>query len=260
MKEVAGRVGVVTGAGRGIGLALVGAMAERGMRVVLSDVEAARPADVAAAIVAEGSDVVGVVCDVSDPAQVDELAARAIDRFGRVDLLCNNAGVVVGGRTWEISLADWRRILDVNLWGAIHTVRAFVPLLMGNPDGGHVVMVASLAAVDPWPAIAPYNVSKHGLLALSETLLGDLRAAGSAVGVTVVMPGRVATGIGLPSGAPVPDFDLDAEPGMLSAEDVAAQVMVAVAEDRLYLFTHPDRMERIEARFDAIVGRAGRTR
>jgi short-subunit dehydrogenase len=176
-----------------------------------------------------------------------------------VDLLCNNAGVVVGGRTWEISLADWRRILDVNLWGAIHTVRAFVPLLMGNPDGGHVVMVASLAAVDPWPAIAPYNVSKHGLLALSETLLGDLRATGSAVGVTLVMPGRVATGIGLPSGAPVPDYDLDAEPGMLSAEDVAEQVMAAVAEDTLYLFTHPDRMERIEARFDAIVGRTGRT-
>jgi short-subunit dehydrogenase len=121
------------------------------------------------------------------------------------------------------------------------------------------VNVASLAAVVPWPAIAPYNVSKHGLLALSETLLGDLCAEGSTVGVSVVMPGRVATGIGLPSGAPVPDFD-DDEPHVLSAEAVAAEIMAAVEEDRLYVFTHPDRMEQVEARFDAILGRPGGSR
>jgi NAD(P)-dependent dehydrogenase (short-subunit alcohol dehydrogenase family) len=171
-------------------------------------------------------------------------------------VLCNNAGVVVGGRAWEIGLDDWRRVLGVNLWGAIHGVRSFVPLLLQNPDGGHVVNVASLAAVVPWPAIAPYNVSKHGVLALSETLLGDLRATGSTIGVSVVMPGRVATGIGLPSGAPAPDVDPDAEPGMLSAEAVAAQIMAAVEEDRLYVFTHTDRMNQVEARFDAILGRS----
>jgi NAD(P)-dependent dehydrogenase (short-subunit alcohol dehydrogenase family) len=194
-----------------------------------------------------------MVCDVSDATQVEGLATRTVERFGRVDLLCNNAGIVAGGRTWDISLDDWRRVLNVNLWGAIHGVRSFVPLLLANADGGHVVNVASLAAVNPWPAIAPYNVSKGGLLALSETLLGDLRAAGSNVGVTVVMPGRVATGIGLPSGEPVPDYDLDVEPGMLRAEAVADQIMEAVEKERLYLFTHPDRMEQIEARFDAII-------
>jgi NAD(P)-dependent dehydrogenase (short-subunit alcohol dehydrogenase family) len=197
-----------------------------------------------------------MVCDVSDQAQVDALATRTTERFGRVDVLCNNAGVVVGGRAWEIGLDDWRRVLGVNLWGAIHGVRSFVPLLLQNPDGGHVVNVASLAAVVPWPAIAPYNVSKHGVLALSETLLGDLRATGSTIGVSVVMPGRVATGIGLPSGAPAPDVDPDAEPGMLSAEAVAAQIMAAVEEDRLYVFTHTDRMNQVEARFDAILGRS----
>jgi NAD(P)-dependent dehydrogenase (short-subunit alcohol dehydrogenase family) len=253
MKEFEGRVGVVTGAGRGIGLAMAEAMARRGMRVVLSDLEPAEPERVANALRADGSEVVGMVCDVSDPSQVEELAARTFERFGRVDLLCNNAGVVAGGRTWDISLDDWRRVLSVNLWGAIHGVRSFVPLLMTNPDGGHVVNVASLAAVNPWPAIAPYNVSKQGLLALSETLLGGLRAVDSTVGVTVVMPGRVATGIGLPSGEPVPNYDLDVEPGMLSAEAVAEQIMEAVEKDRLYLFTHPDRMEQIEARFDAIL-------
>jgi NAD(P)-dependent dehydrogenase (short-subunit alcohol dehydrogenase family) len=253
MKEFEGRVGVVTGAGRGIGLAMAEAMARRGMRVVLSDLEPAEPERVANALRADGSEVVGMVCDVSDPSQVEELAARTFERFGRVDLLCNNAGVVAGGRTWDISLDDWRRVLSVNLWGAIHGVRSFVPLLMTNPDGGHVVNVASLAAVNPWPAIAPYNVSKQGLLALSETLLGGLRAVDSTVGVTVVMPGRVATGIGLPSGEPVPNYDLDVEPGMLSAEAVAEQIMESVEKDRLYLFTHPDRMEQIEARFDAIL-------
>jgi NAD(P)-dependent dehydrogenase (short-subunit alcohol dehydrogenase family) len=256
MREFTGKVGVVTGAGRGIGLAVVGEMARRGMRVVLSDVEAARPEHVAQGLRQGGAEVVGMVCDVSDPAQVDRLATRTMERFGRVDLVCNNAGVVAGGRAWKIGLEDWHRVLGVNLWGAIHAVRSFVPLLLENPDDGHVVNVASLAAVVPWPAIAPYNVSKHGLLALSETLLGDLRAEGSRVGVSVVMPGRVATGIGLPSGAPAPDFD-DAEPGVLSADAVAVEIMSAVEEDRLYVFTHPDRMEQVEARFDAIMGRPG---
>jgi NAD(P)-dependent dehydrogenase (short-subunit alcohol dehydrogenase family) len=258
MREFTGKAGVVTGAARGIGLALASAMAQRGMRVVLCDVAAAHPQRVAEGLRDGGAEVVGMVCDVSDPAQVDELATRTIERFGRVDLVCNNAGVVAGGRAWEIGLDDWRRVLGVNLWGAIHGVRSFVPLLLQNPDGGHVVNVASLAAVVPWPAIAPYNVSKHGVLALSETLLGDLRAVGSTVGVSVVMPGRVATGIGLPSGAPAPEIDEDAEPGILSAEVVAAQIMEAVEEERLYVFTHTDRMEQVEARFEAIVrGRSG---
>ena len=257
MRDFTSRVAVVTGAGRGIGLALVGAMVQRGMRVVLSDVEAARPVEVAESLRDGGAEVVGAVCDVREPNHVDALATETMERFGRVDLLCNNAGVVAGGKAWEISLDDWHRVLAVNLWGAIHGVRSFVPWLLENSDGGHVVNVASMAAVVPWPAIAPYNVSKHGLLALSETLLGDLRAAGSTVGVSVVMPGRVATGIGLPSGAPAPDFDDQAEPGILRAETVAEQIMAAVEEDRLYVFTQPDRLESVQARFDRILNKRG---
>jgi NAD(P)-dependent dehydrogenase (short-subunit alcohol dehydrogenase family) len=257
MREFTGRVGVVTGAGRGIGLALVGAMVQRGMRVVLSDVEAARPVEVAESLRDGGAEVAGVVCDVRAPDEVEALAAETVQRFGRVDLLCNNAGVVTGGKAWEISLDEWNRVLAVNLWGVIHGIRSFVPRLLANPDGGHVVNVASMAAVVPWPAIAPYNVSKHGVLALSETLLGDLRATESTIGVSVVMPGRVATGIGLPSGAPAPDFDDQAEPGMLRADTVAGQIMAAVEDDRLYVFTQPDRLEAVEARFDAILDRRG---
>jgi NAD(P)-dependent dehydrogenase (short-subunit alcohol dehydrogenase family) len=255
MRGLPGRVAVVTGAGRGIGLALARAMAARHMRVVLSDVEAARPDQAAAQLREEGADATGVVCDVSDPAAVDRLAGLTMDQLGRVDLLCNNAGIVAGGPTWELALDTWRRVLDVNLWGAIHGVRSFVPLLLQNPDGGHVVNVASLAAVTPVPGIAPYNVSKHGVLALSETLHADLRSAASEVGVTIVMPGRVATALGLPSGAPAADLPGQDEPGVLSAASVADQVMAAVEEDRLYLFTHPDRMVDVEERFEGILGR-----
>jgi NAD(P)-dependent dehydrogenase (short-subunit alcohol dehydrogenase family) len=254
MQDLAGRVGAVTGGGRGIGLAVAETMVQRGMRVVLSDLEPAQPEQVAERLRERGGDVVGVVCDVRHAKQVEDMARTTVDRFGRVDLICNNAGVVTGGRAWEISLEEWRRVLDVNLWGVINGIHSFVPLLLRNPHGGHVVNVASMASVLPVRGIAPYNVSKHGVLALSETLQADLRAAGSTIGVTVVMPGRVATGIGLPSGEATPEFD-ESEPGLLDAQPVAEQIMAAVESDQLYLFTHPDRLDPVEARFAAMLRR-----
>ncbi len=257
MREFSGKVVVVTGAGRGIGHAVARAMAQRGMTVVLSDVAAAQPERAAALIRAE-SEAVGVVCDVTEPDQVGRLAELTMERFGRVDLLCNNAGVVSGGRTWEIPLGEWNRVLSVNLWGAIHCIHSFVPLMVGNESGGHVVNVASMAAVTPVRGIAPYNVSKYGLLALSETLHVDLQAAGSTVGVTVVMPGRVATSLGSPSGEPDPDPGDEvaaAEAGVLTTDAVAEQIVTAVERDQLYLFTHGDRLEDVEARFSRILGR-----
>jgi NAD(P)-dependent dehydrogenase (short-subunit alcohol dehydrogenase family) len=257
MRDFSGKVGVVTGAGRGIGHAVARAMMQRGMTVVLSDVEAGQPARAATALGGE-PDALGVVCDVTDPGQVRALAELTMERFGRVDLLCNNAGVVAGGRTWEIPLQDWNRVLSVNLWGAIHCIHAFVPLMVGNESGGHVVNVASVAAVTPVPGIAPYNVSKYGLLALSETLHADLQGAGSSVGVTVVMPGRVATSLGFPSEEPDPepgDEVAAAAAGVLTTEAVADQILHAVERDQLYLFTHGDRLEDVEARFTRILGR-----
>jgi NAD(P)-dependent dehydrogenase (short-subunit alcohol dehydrogenase family) len=255
MKDFAGRVGVVTGSARGIGFALARALLQRGMHMVVSDVGAARPARAAEVLAAqvEGTDVVGVVCDVTDVSDVQALAHRALERHGRIDLLCNNAGIVAGGPTWSIPLATWRQVLDVNLLGAIHTTHVFVPHLMENPAGGHVVNVASLAAVTPVRGIAPYNVAKHGLLALSETLSADLEAAGSRVGVTVVMPGRVATALGRPSGEADPDAS-GAEPGVLSPGAVSELIVRAVEDDQLYLFTHPERMGDVKARFAAITG------
>lgn len=259
MKEFAGRVVVVTGSARGIGFAFARALLRRGMRVVVSDLGAAEPARAADELAGqvEGADVVGVVCDVTDPSEVEALAHRALERHGRIDLLCNNAGIVAGGPTWEISLATWTHVLDVNLFGAIRSTHAFVPFLMENPEGGHVVNVASLAAVTSVPGIAPYNVAKHGLLALSETLSADLRAVGSRVGVTVVMPGRVATALGRPSGERDPDVS-HADPGALSPDAVSERIVRAVEEDQLYLFTHPERMEDVKSRFAAITGQPRR--
>jgi NAD(P)-dependent dehydrogenase (short-subunit alcohol dehydrogenase family) len=260
VRDFSGKVGVVTGAGRGIGRAVARVLAQRGMAVVLSDVAAAQPARVAVGLFDGGPDALGVVCDVTDADDVSRLAELTMERFGRVDLLCNNAGVVSGGPTWEIPLDDWNRVLSVNLWGAIHCIHAFVPLMVDNESGGHVVNVASMAAVTPVRGIAPYNVSKHGLLALSETLHADLGAAGSSVGVTVVMPGRVATSLGAPSGEPDPASDprneaAAVDAGVLTADAVAAQIVDAVERDQLYLFTHGDSIEYTAAHFSRILGR-----
>ncbi len=260
MRDFSGKVGVVTGAGRGIGHAVARALAQRGMTVVLSDVAAAQPVRVAAALLDAGPEALGVVCDVTNADEVGRLADLTMERFGRVDLLCNNAGVVSGGPTWEIPLDDWNRVLSVNLWGAIHCIHAFVPLMVDNESGGHVVNVASMAAVTPVRGIAPYNVSKHGLRALAETLHADLRAAGSGIGVTVVMPGRVATSLGSPSGEPDPASDpgneaAAAEAGILTTGAVADQIVDAVERDQLYLFTHDDSIEYTAAHFSRILGR-----
>lgn len=253
MRELQGRVGVVTGAARGIGRGLAQAMVAEGMRVVMSDLPSPQLEASAARLAESGGEVVAIGCDVSDPEAVAALAAATIDAFGDVNLLCNNAGVMAGGRTWELSLGDWHRVLDVNLWGAIHGIRSFVPLLLESAHGGHVVNVASMAAVMAVPGIAPYNVSKHGVLALSETLRADLVAAGADIGVTVVLPGRVATGLGQPPGTDPPSAARAGEEGVLSPETVGRQVMGAVKEDRLFLFTHPDRLGGVQARFAAIL-------
>jgi NAD(P)-dependent dehydrogenase (short-subunit alcohol dehydrogenase family) len=218
------------------------------MRVVLADVDEARLAREVAAL---GQEVAkGVVCDVADPAAVERLAAATLDRFGAVHVLCNNAGIVRGGRTWELPLADWDVVLRVNLLGVIHGVRTFVPLLLESGEEGHVVNVASMAAVTPVPGIGPYNVAKHGVLALSETLDMELRAAGAPIGVTLVMPGRVPSRLGRSPDDPTePDED---EPGTLPAATVGRLVVDAVRAGRTFLFTHPERIPEVEARFARI--------
>ncbi len=240
----------MTGAAGGIGLGLAEAFLDRGMHVMLADIAAEPLRAQERRLLGEGGSVASVVVDVSDPVQVDGLAAAVLSRFGDVHVVCNNAGVIRAGRTWELALADWRAVLDVNLYGVVHGIRTFVPLLLASGHEGHIVNMASMAAVMPVPGIAPYNVSKHGVLALSETLHDELQGAGAAIGVTVVMPGRVPTRLGSPADAPGP---LPAPaPGELAPRAVGELVVEAVRVGRLHLFTHPERVGDAVARFARI--------
>jgi NAD(P)-dependent dehydrogenase (short-subunit alcohol dehydrogenase family) len=275
MEEFEGKVAVVTGAASGIGLALARHAAGLGMRLVLGDVEA--PAlDAAVAELGASAEVVGVRCDVSRYADVVALGEAAMDSYGAVHLPFNNAGVAGGGLSWEVDLADWEWVLGVDLWGVIHGVKALTPLVIAS-GGGHVVNTASMAGLTSPPFMAPYNVAKHGVVALSESLQQELAMVHPEVGVTVVCPGWVRTRInrstrnrpGAPAGAEgslLPDGDVEAEgaSGMatvvdglidngLDPADVAAMVFDAVRSNRFSVLTHPDWIAGVTRRAERLV-------
>jgi NAD(P)-dependent dehydrogenase (short-subunit alcohol dehydrogenase family) len=274
MQELEGKVAVVTGAASGIGLGLARRFAGEGMRVVLADVEGA-PLDAATAELAEafGADnVLGVLTDVRDDDAVDSLAAAAYERFGTVHVLCNNAGVGVGGLTWTVPADRWRWAVDVNLLGVARGIRAFVPRMIEQGEG-HVVNTASAAGILTGPAMAPYYATKHAVVALSESLYFDLQLTASAVGVSVLCPEWVRTNIAdsernRPADVapaeptPVPGVDVDPEliraliqgliDGGIDPEQVAAQVVHAIRTGRFWVLTHGTTVESARKRWDAI--------
>jgi NAD(P)-dependent dehydrogenase (short-subunit alcohol dehydrogenase family) len=243
-------VAVVTGAASGIGLGIASHLADAGARVVLADVDERRLAREVDRLGQHRGH--GVVCDVGDPAALAQLAEEALGRFGAVHIICNNAGIMRAGRSWELSAEDWNTVLRVNLLAVIHGVRIFLPLILSTGQEGHVINMASMAGMVPVKGIGPYNVAKHGVLALSDTLKMELADAGAPVGVSVVMPGRVPSRLGRPPEDPIePSFDPN-EPGLLPASEVGRIVVEAVREDRMYVFTHPERISEVEARFARI--------
>lgn len=191
MDSLGGKTAVVTGAASGMGRAFAERFARAGMKVVLADVEVPRLDAVARGIEAAGGEAVAIRCDVSKWDEVAALAQASIRRFGRVHVVCNNAGV--GGGT-DDSLENWHWVLGVNLWGVVHGVRAFLPHLMEHGDG-HIVNTASMAGLLTGAVGSPYTVSKFGVLAYSETLYKELQLAGSTVGVSALCPGLVNTDI-----------------------------------------------------------------
>ncbi|MCF2527731.1 SDR family NAD(P)-dependent oxidoreductase [Yinghuangia soli] len=193
MRELTGRVGVVTGAARGIGRGTAEAMAAAGMRVVLADLDADRLAATVADLQAEGAEAIGIPTDVTDPAAVQALADAAVAAYGTVHVAVNNAGICTLGLSWQTELDDWQRVFDVNLYGVVHGVRAFMPILLANPDGGHIANVASMGGMLIGPMIAPYTASKAAVIALSKSLRAETALSGADVGVTVVCPGNITT-------------------------------------------------------------------
>src|SRR4051794_22281852 len=240
MQHIAGRVAVVTGAASGIGRAIAEALAAAGARVLMTDLNGEAVAEVAATIRAEHDAVVHALpLDVRNPAAVEAAADEAVERLGGLHIAVNNAGVVNGGLAWELPLEEWHRVLDVNLYGVIHGVRAFVPRILAGGEEGHVVNVASMAAVHPQARLGPYTVAKHGVLGLSDVLRADLQTAGAPVGVSVVFPGRIRTEMN-----PI---------GTVAAETVAANVIDAIGRDRPYVFTDDHSAEPVADRLRAII-------
>lgn len=263
MDDFAGRVAVITGGASGIGRALAEAALERGMRVVIGDVERA-----ALERTAEELSVVGVLTDVTELGQVEVLATEAMSRHGRVDLVANNAGVGGGGFVSEITMKDWEWVLRVNLWGAINVIHTFLPHLMANPHGGHLVNTASIAGLTGVPGIAPYNASKFGLVGLSEALDTELAQSGANVRVSVLCPGYVRTNIfdsqrnrpaelrnaAANASARTRNDEIKAAVDALaiSPAQVADDVFAAVSEGRFWIFTNPEMMDMVEDRHASI--------
>lgn len=256
------RVAVVTGAASGLGRAMADCFADAGMRVVLADIDAAGVQEATAVLAERGAQVHAVVTDVSRAEDVDRLADEAFGRFGAVHVLCNNAGVVKSARSWDLTVEDWEWVLGVDLWSVIHGVRAFVPRMLEQAEGGHVVNTASMTGLLPMPRLAAYSAAKSAVVALSESLLHDLRAEGSDIGVSVLCPGFVATRItdsarhrpaslahtALASG-PRTVAGVEAT---VNADEAAQQVLEAVRTGRFWILTHPDYREVVLDRASAI--------
>jgi NAD(P)-dependent dehydrogenase (short-subunit alcohol dehydrogenase family) len=276
VKDLGGKVAVVTGAASGIGLSLARRFARAGMKVVLSDVEEGPLRAARDALVSEGVEALGVRTDVARGDDVAELARRTFEAFGTAHVVCNNAGVGVGKPVWEVEPKDWEWIMGVNLWGVVHGIRAFVPRMVEQREG-HVVNTASVAGLVGAPSMGAYSATKFAVVGLSECLHHDLqRATDGKVGVSVLCPSWVRTNIADASrNRPA---SLDPGPGSrqsearnrkahewmkatvaagMSPDDVAEKVHAAVLEGRFWIFTHDTTLPLVEARArDLVEGRA----
>lgn len=271
MRELAGKTAFVTGGASGIGFALGRAFAEAGMKVMLADIEASELKAAVDSLRDIGPEVRGAACDVADPASVEAAAKAAYDAFGKVHVVCNNAGVGGGSGIDNISLDNWRWVLDVNLMGVLHGIRTFLPHIRAHGEGGHIVNTASMAGMSSGMGFSPYSASKFAVVNMSEGLAAQVKPLG--IGVTVLCPGFVRTRIsesGRNRQAKYGSWqrpDPASEAGSFAAQlaelvrsglepaDVAAQVLTAIREEELYVFTHHDAALRgeLEARFSTIL-------
>ena len=239
------------------------------MKIVLADIEQGPLEEAVDELTSNGAEALGVVTDVSDAASVRALRDRALDRFGAVHLVHNNAGIGLGGPIWEVSEADWRWILGVNLWGVVHGVATFTPLLIEQGEG-HIVNTASVAGLIAAPFLGPYNATKQAVVAISETLYKDLQAVGAAVGVSVLCPGFVQTRIAesernrpdwaaadheVPGAEEVRGVVQSLVDGGIAPATVADRVIDAVRANTFYILTHPELDAAITTRFDDILQR-----
>ena len=275
MKNFTGKVVVITGGAGGLGREFALVAAGLGMHIVLADVQQDALDQARSELEGQGAQVLAMLCDVRKGEQVQALADAAMARFGAVHLVFNNAGVGSGGLIWENSEADWEWVLGVNLWGVIHGVRVFTRLMLecakNDPQfEGHIVNTASMAGLLNAPAMGVYNVSKHAVVSLSETLYHDLQLVGAPIGASVLCPYFVPTGISQSHRNRPDDVKMDAAPtasqlaaqamtvkavesGKVTAAQVAQMTFDAVRDGQFYIYSHPGALGNVAERMDAIV-------
>lgn len=273
MQDLVGKVAVITGAASGIGRALAQRCAQEKMKVVLADIEEEALVQTEQILRAQGATVLSICTDVAQAAAIEALAQQTLSTFGAVHLLCNNAGVAASGPVWEMSVADWEWVLGVNLWGVVHGIRTFVPLMLAQDVEAHIVNTASIAGLVSTPGLGVYNVTKHGVVTLSETLYQELQQMGAPIHVSVLCPGWVNTrihqaernrpvGLRNQSTTPTADtpvtapFDQTMQQAIqagIPAEQVADRVLAAIQERRFYILTHPHFQPLIERRMQNLL-------
>lgn len=261
MKDLNGKVAVITGGASGIGLAVAQACADEGMKLVLADISEKDLTPVAASFESNGVEVLPVVVDVSKYEEVEALAQKTLDRFGKVHFLFNNAGVGGGSSVWDTTIKDWEWVMGVNVMGVVYGVKVFTPIMLAQDEEGHIVNTASIAGLIAGPSMAAYRVSKHAVVSLSESLYLELEQMKAKVSASVLCPAWVKTQIfssernrpaemqnegdnGFASADPLIQAQLQesvrsvVEDG-LAPEVIAAHVLEAIKENRFYILTHP---------------------
>jgi NAD(P)-dependent dehydrogenase (short-subunit alcohol dehydrogenase family) len=281
MKNFQNKVAVITGGAGGFGREFANIGAKRGMKLVLADVQSDALDKACGELEAQGAQVIGVHCDVRKAEEVQALADAAMNRFGAVHLVFNNAGVASGGLIWENTQADWEWVLGVNLWGVIHGVRVFTPLMLecANKEAGyegHIVNTASMAGLLNAPNMGVYNVSKHAVVSLSETLHHDLQLINAPIGASVLCPYFVPTGISQSKRNRPAEYKENIEPtasqlaaqvvtekavssGKVSAAQVAERTFDAIHNAQFYIYSHPHALGNVQTRMEDIVNQRNPT-
>jgi len=275
MQSFSEKTCVITGAGSGLGREFALLAAKLGMRLVLADVQQDALKQTEASATELGADVLSYVCDVRRGDEVESLAQAAVKRFGAIHVVFNNAGVGAGGLIWESTQQDWEWVLGVNLWGVIHGVRVFTPLMLASAKAdpnfeGHIINTASMAGLLTPPAMGIYNVSKHAVVALTETLYHDLSLIDAPIGVSVLCPYFVPTGISHSDSVRPSDTQATTQPtrsqqisqamlekavsaGKVSAAEVAQITFDAIKAGQFYIYSHPQALGNVERRMQDIL-------
>jgi NAD(P)-dependent dehydrogenase (short-subunit alcohol dehydrogenase family) len=267
--DLEGKVAVVTGGASGIGKGIAQALRNEGAQVVIADIE-----DGALQATAEELGATGIQTDVASAESVGALATEVVERFGTAHVLVNNAGIGPMGRIADLTLDDWKWMVGVNLWGVIHGIHAFLPILKGNEEGGHIVNTSSMAGLVGMPGLGSYTLTKYGVLGLTEVLAKELEEDGSKIGATVLCPGTIHTNIGTSSrnrpgdnAGGLHDVDISQEGSEVDMSgvrwmipiEVGTIVVDCIKSGELYALTHPDWWDMVEPRFVAIASAFGKT-